>query len=133
MENISRKRPKTALLDQNKYKISPGGTWSLGGYIYSRFRVWPSHPSIYQNFMLKTHPSTKITHRNTNFSFQTHQSTKIWYSEPFHLPKFYNFGAPNPSIYQNLTIFWKITHPSFYIGLPKPILLTSIICIHENM
>ena len=96
-------------------------------------KTFCSNPSIYQNFRLKTHPSTKITHQNTNFYFQTYQSTKIWYSESFHLPKFYDLGAPNPSIYQNLTIFFENDPPIFLHWPSKTHPSTSIIRIHENM
>ena len=97
----------------------------------SSTKTFSSNPSVYQNFLLKTHPSTKITHQNTNFHFQTHISTKIWYSEPFHLPKFYNYGAPNPSIYQYLTIFLE-NDPSIFLHQPfKTHPSTSSIPIHK--
>ena len=66
-------------------------------------KTFCSNPSIYQNFLLKTHSFTKITHQNTNFYFRIHQS---------------KFGTQNPSIYQNF-LLKPIYLPKFSAQYPS--------------
>ena len=117
--------------------VSSGGARAGGYFIYGRIhminfgfgrptlpstKIWASNLSIYQKFLLKTHPSTKISIRNPSnhqFYHQTHLPTKIWCSKLNYLTKFNNFKENDPLIY---------IHQPFQIPASK---LNKR--IHENM
>ena len=100
-----------------------GGVLGIWADTYARFEVWPTHPSIYQNILprpihlpifcqfllLNSSIYQNLTQNPIHLPF-----LPIFAPEPIYLPKILR---SNPSIYQNFTLFLKMTHPSIYIGL----------------
>ena len=107
----------------------PGGRGVLGIWAdtYARFKVLSTHPSIYQNFLLKPIHLPKFLPffalepiYLAKFDTQTHPSTNfmpIFALEPISLPK---FGVQTHQSAKISQFLGKMTHPSTYISLSKP-------------
>ena len=78
--------------------VLPGlGIWADA---YAQFMGWPTHPSIYQKFLLKPINLTNFVlkiRQGAKFCSSTHLSTKIYTFKPIHLPKFHNFRGKCPT------------------------------------
>ena len=107
------------LLKRLQFTSITGGTWYLDGYICS-IKGLADPPIHLPKFSAQTHKPIHLP-----------KFLPISVFKPIYLPKF----DANPSIYQlfanfcsgthlstNISLFFgKMTHPSIYISLPKPI------------
>ena len=127
----------------------PRGVLGIWADTYARFRVWPTHPSIYQNFLLKPIYLPKFSAQNPsiyqnypskhqflfsnlsiyqNLVLRILPSTKILRfrcSKPIHLPKFNDFFRKWPThlstlAFQNPSFYIDHTYPWKYVSTPTP-------------
>ena len=90
-----------------------GGVLGIWADTYARFEVWPTHPSIYQNFLPRP---IHLPNFLPIFALELIY-TKIWRSNPS-IYRFCQFLLFNPSIYQNYTL--KPIHlPKFHTFFGK--------------